>query len=161
VAKSRWLRIQSVNHVFALTLTGAVVVVAHSTSAAWAVVHASFFINEPVWHVLDRRVFFASWIRFSVGVASSIDLYIAPPLPASSPDLQSLRREEVWTVSQCYRRFEAGVRMALMKLSDFKHIPTEQLMEMARALPGGRKVDLPDRVTTIAFLLGTRAADLN
>ena len=121
----------------------------------------ALFINERVWHVLDRRVFFASWIRFSVGVASSIDLYIAPPLPASSPDLQSLRREEVWTVSQCYRRFEAGVRMALMKLSDFKHIPTEQLMEMARALPGGRKVDLPDRVTTIAFLLGTRAADLN
>jgi len=50
------------------------------------------------------------------------------------------------------------VRMALMNHSDFKNIATEQLMEMARCLPGGRKVDLPDRVTAIAFLLGTRAA---
>jgi hypothetical protein len=51
--------------------------------------------------------------------------------------------------------------VALIKLSEFKNIPTAQLMEMARALPGGRKVDLPDRVTTIAVLLGTRTADLN
>lgn len=48
---------------------------------------------------------------------------------------------------------------ALMNLTDFKNIPTEQLIVMARKLPGGRKVALPDRVTTIAFLLGTRPRD--
>lgn len=53
------------------------------------------------------------------------------------------------------------VRSALMNLSDFKNISTAQLMEMARSLPGGRKVYLPDRVTIIAFLLGTRPADLD
>ena len=53
------------------------------------------------------------------------------------------------------------VRMALMNLSDFKNISTAQLMVMARELPGGRKVVLPDRVTIIAFLLGTRSADLD
>jgi len=53
------------------------------------------------------------------------------------------------------------VRSALMNLSDFKNISTTQLMEMAQSLPGGRKVDLPDRVTMIAFLLGTRSADFN
>lgn len=50
------------------------------------------------------------------------------------------------------------VRSALMNLSDYRNISTEQLMMMARELPGGRKVALPDRATTIAFLLGTRAA---
>ena len=49
------------------------------------------------------------------------------------------------------------VRMALMNLSDYRNISTEQLLAMARGLPGGRKVDLPDRITTIAFLLGTRS----
>ena len=53
------------------------------------------------------------------------------------------------------------VRKALMNLSDYRNISTEQLMVMARELPGGRKVDLPDRVTIIAFLLGTRPADLD
>src|SRR5208282_2725946 len=53
------------------------------------------------------------------------------------------------------------VRSALMNLSDFKNISTTQSMEMAQSLPGGRKVDLPDRVTMIAFLLGTRSADFN
>jgi len=53
------------------------------------------------------------------------------------------------------------VRTALMNLVDYRNISTEQLMEMARALPGGRKVDLPDRITIIAFLLGTRPADLD
>jgi hypothetical protein len=51
--------------------------------------------------------------------------------------------------------------MALMNLSDYGNISTEQLMVMARELPGGRKVVLPDRVTIIAFLLGTRATSLN
>jgi hypothetical protein len=53
------------------------------------------------------------------------------------------------------------VRRALMNLADYKNISTEQLLAMARVLPGGRKVDLPDRIAMIAFLLGTRATDLN
>jgi len=48
-----------------------------------------------------------------------------------------------------------------MNNSEFKNIPTEQLIEMARAMPGGRKVYLPDRVTTIALCLGTQSADLS
>jgi hypothetical protein len=48
-----------------------------------------------------------------------------------------------------------------MNLADYKNISTEQLLAMARVLPGGRKVDLPDRIAMIAFLLGTRATDLN
>lgn len=55
----------------------------------------------------------------------------------------------------------SGVGRALMNFSDFRNISTEQLMVMARELPGGRKVYLPDRITTIAFLLGTRSATLN
>lgn len=53
------------------------------------------------------------------------------------------------------------VGRALMNFSDYKDISTAQLMEMARSLPGGMKIYLPDRVTTIAFLLGTRSADLD
>ncbi|MGB9237038.1 MAG: hypothetical protein WCC04_21730 [Terriglobales bacterium] len=52
------------------------------------------------------------------------------------------------------------VRKALMDLADFQNIATEQLKEMAGALPGGRKVYLPDRLTTIAFLLGTQSLRL-
>lgn len=51
--------------------------------------------------------------------------------------------------------------MALLHLADYKDIPTDQLMQMARRLPGGSRVYLPDRVTTIAFLLGTRLVELN
>jgi len=53
------------------------------------------------------------------------------------------------------------VRRALVNFPDYRSISTEQLMVMARELPGGRKVALPDRVTIIAFLLGTQPADLN
>jgi hypothetical protein len=53
------------------------------------------------------------------------------------------------------------VRMALLHLADYKDIPTDQLMQMARQLPGGSRVYLPDRVTTIAFLLGNRLVELN
>ena len=53
------------------------------------------------------------------------------------------------------------VRMELLNLTDYKNTSTEQLIAMARALPGGRKVDLTDRVTTIAFLLGNRTTSLN
>jgi hypothetical protein len=51
-------------------------------------------------------------------------------------------------------------RRALMNFADYRSISTEQLLEMARGLPGGRKIYLPDRVTIIAFLLGPRPADL-
>ena len=53
------------------------------------------------------------------------------------------------------------VRAALLSLTDYKDISTEQLKQMARQLPGGSRVHLPDRVATIAFLLGTRLVDLN
>jgi hypothetical protein len=32
---------------------------------------------------------------------------------------------------------------------------------MARALPGGTKVHIPDRLTAIVFLLGTQLVDLD
>jgi len=53
------------------------------------------------------------------------------------------------------------VRTGLLNLADYKDIPTDQLKQMARQLPGGGRVHLPDRATTIAFLLGTRLLDLN
>ena len=53
------------------------------------------------------------------------------------------------------------VGRALMNLSDFRNTSTEQLLAMARGLPGGRKIYLPDPITTIAFLLGTRSATLS
>jgi len=52
-------------------------------------------------------------------------------------------------------------RVALLSLAAYKEIPTEQLIAAARALPGGTRVHLPDRATTIAFLLGTRLVELN
>jgi hypothetical protein len=52
------------------------------------------------------------------------------------------------------------IRPALLNLTDYKDIPTDQLMQMARQLPGGSRVHLPDRVTTIAFLLGTRQIEV-
>ena len=56
---------------------------------------------------------------------------------------------------------KAHLRAALLSLTDYRDIPTDQLKQMARQLPGGSRVHLPDRVTTIAFLLGTRLVDLN
>ena len=48
------------------------------------------------------------------------------------------------------------VRATLLNLPEFQNLSTEQLTLMARQLPGGGRVHLPDRVTTVAFLLGTR-----
>jgi hypothetical protein len=48
------------------------------------------------------------------------------------------------------------VRIALMKLPAFQEIDTEDLIAMARAMPGGTKVSVPDRLTAIVLLLGTR-----
>ena len=53
------------------------------------------------------------------------------------------------------------VRVALMNLIAFKEISTQNLIAMARALPGGTKVHIPDRLTAIALLLGTRPLDLD
>jgi hypothetical protein len=52
------------------------------------------------------------------------------------------------------------VRVALLNLTAFKEISTHNLMAMARALPGGTKVHIPDRLTAIVLLLGTQAVDL-
>jgi len=56
---------------------------------------------------------------------------------------------------------KATVRAALLNLAAYKDIPTQQLIAAARALPGGTKVHIPDRVTAIAVLLGTKSVDLN
>ena len=56
---------------------------------------------------------------------------------------------------------KSHVRSALLNLADYRDIPTDQLRQMARQLPGAGRVHLPDRVTTIAFLLGTRLVDPN
>lgn len=44
----------------------------------------------------------------------------------------------------------------LLNLTEFKNFATHDLIAMARALPGGTKVHIPDRLTAIALLLGTR-----
>jgi hypothetical protein len=49
---------------------------------------------------------------------------------------------------------------ALMNLTAFQKISTQNLIAMAHALPGGTKVHIPDRLTAIVFLLGTGPVDL-
>ena len=49
--------------------------------------------------------------------------------------------------------------MALMGLTAFHEISTQDLIAWARSLPGGTKVHIPDRVTAIVLLLGTRSLD--
>ena len=51
--------------------------------------------------------------------------------------------------------------MALMSLYAFKEISTRDLITMARSLPGGTKVHIPNRLTAIVLLLGARLVDLN
>ncbi len=53
------------------------------------------------------------------------------------------------------------LRVALLSLAAYKEIPTPQLIAAARALPGGTKVHIPDRLTAIVLLLGTRLVELN
>ena len=48
----------------------------------------------------------------------------------------------------------------LLSLAAFKNYTTEVLIAMARALPGGTKVHIPDRLTAIVLLLGTGPVDL-
>ncbi len=51
--------------------------------------------------------------------------------------------------------------MALMSLSAFKEVSTRDLITMARSLPGGCKVHIPNRITAIVLLLGARLGNLN
>ena len=44
----------------------------------------------------------------------------------------------------------------LLNLPEFKNFATHDLIAMARAVPGGTKVHIPDRLTAIVLLLGTR-----
>ena len=53
------------------------------------------------------------------------------------------------------------LRDALLSLAAYKDIPTQQLIAAARALPGGTKVHVPDRLSAIVLLLGTRLVELN
>jgi hypothetical protein len=48
----------------------------------------------------------------------------------------------------------------LLSLVAFKEISTQALIAMARAVPGGTKVCIPDRLTAIVLLLGTQALNL-
>jgi len=50
-------------------------------------------------------------------------------------------------------------RMALLNLTAFLKISTPDLIAMAEALPGGTKVHIPDRITAMVLLLGTRSVD--
>jgi hypothetical protein len=54
---------------------------------------------------------------------------------------------------------KSSVQMALMNLTAFHEIDTQDLIASARSLPGGTKVHVPDRVRAIVLLLGTRSLD--
>jgi hypothetical protein len=54
---------------------------------------------------------------------------------------------------------KSKVRTALMSLTAFQEISTQDLIASARSLPGGTKVHIPDRATAIVLLLGTRSLD--
>ena len=56
---------------------------------------------------------------------------------------------------------KSQVQVALMNLTAFKEISTQALIGMARVLPGGTRVHIPDRLTAIVLLLGTRHVDLD
>lgn len=45
---------------------------------------------------------------------------------------------------------------ALLNIPEFKNSATQDLIAMARALPGGTKVHIPDRLTAIVLLLGAQ-----
>jgi hypothetical protein len=50
-------------------------------------------------------------------------------------------------------------QMALLNLSAFQEMSTEDLIAIAQAMPGGAKVQIPDRLTAIVLILGTRPID--
>ena len=49
--------------------------------------------------------------------------------------------------------------MALLNLTAFQDISTEDLIAMAQSMPGGTKVQIPDRLTAIVLILGARPMD--
>ena len=51
---------------------------------------------------------------------------------------------------------KSELQAALLNLTEFKKFATGELIAMACALPGGTKVHIPDRLTAIVLLLGTR-----
>ncbi len=55
---------------------------------------------------------------------------------------------------------KSKVRVALLNLSAFREISTQDLIAMARALPGGTTVRIPVRLPAIVLLLGTLPVDL-
>jgi hypothetical protein len=54
---------------------------------------------------------------------------------------------------------KSNARIALLNLTIFQEISTDDLITMAQALPGGTKVQIPDRPTAIVLILGTRPVD--
>ena len=54
---------------------------------------------------------------------------------------------------------KGNARMALLNLTIFQEISTPDLIAMAQVLPGGTKVQIPDRLTAIVLILGTRHLD--
>jgi hypothetical protein len=54
---------------------------------------------------------------------------------------------------------KSNARMALLNLTTFQEISTNDLIAMAQTMPGGTKVHIPDRLTAIVLLLGTSPAD--
>jgi len=55
---------------------------------------------------------------------------------------------------------KSTIQVGLMKLPEFRGISTQELIDRAHALPGGTKVQIPDRLTAIVLLLGTRSVNL-
>jgi hypothetical protein len=53
---------------------------------------------------------------------------------------------------------KSKVRMALMSLTAFQEISTQDLIASARSLPGGTKVHIPDRATSPTKIPGQRVA---
>jgi len=54
---------------------------------------------------------------------------------------------------------KSKVQMALLNLTAFQDISTEDLIAMAQSMPGGTKVQIPDRLTAIVLILGARPMD--
>ena len=55
---------------------------------------------------------------------------------------------------------KSELQAALLNVPEFKEFATDELIAMARSVPGGTKVHIPDRLTAIVLLLGTRPVDL-
>ena len=52
------------------------------------------------------------------------------------------------------------VKTALLNVPEFKEFATDELIAMARSVPGGTKVHVPDRLTAIVLLVGTAPVHL-